>query len=230
MYDQLIIEKVASFESFGASIAERAIKAPNKKTIKETVPFSNVTYDFSAINGEVYWEERELKYVFEIIADTPAELEQKKTNFSKWVMNVMGENIYDPYDPDYHYVGTFESIDYADEDCVEKSTITVTFLAYPYKIANAATNTVCAVPALSTESFVVFNDSGHRITPTIETDCEIIIEFDGKRYSASAGTFKDDVLKLKPGTNILTIQNLFATDGTVTVSYTHLTLPTMAVV
>ncbi len=219
MFDQLIIGKKASLDDFGASLASRAISAPKKKSIKETVPFSNVTYDFSKINGELYWEERELEYVFEIIADDPASLEYKKAQFSKWVMNVMSEEIHDPYDPDFHYVGTFEDIDYEDEDCVEKTTITVTFLAYPYKIANKATNTICTVPALSEKTFAVFNDSGHKITPTIKTDCEIVIEYEAKTYSASVGTFKDNVLKLKSGGNVFTIQNLANTECTVVVSF-----------
>lgn len=138
MLDQLKIENVSSLD-FGASLAQRAIKAPAKKIIKETVPFSNVIYDFSAINGELYWEERELEYVFEIIADSPEELEEKKTAFSAWVMNVMNEHIYDPYEPNYHYIGTYSDMEYADEDCVEKTTATVKFFAYPYKVKNEET-------------------------------------------------------------------------------------------
>ena len=74
MIDQLIIGDKASCDDYGASVASRKIVPPKKKEIKETVPFSNVTYDFSAINGEQYWEERELEYTLEIIAPTPEEL------------------------------------------------------------------------------------------------------------------------------------------------------------
>ena len=42
MIDQLII----------GGLAKSKKKPPKKKSIKETVPFSNVTYDFTAINGE----------------------------------------------------------------------------------------------------------------------------------------------------------------------------------
>ena len=108
MIDQLIIGGKASFDDFGASVSERKISYPKKKSIKKTVPFANVTYDFSKINGELYWEERTLEYIFEIMADTPEMLEQKKQAFSNWVMNVMNEKIYDPFIPDYHYLGTYE--------------------------------------------------------------------------------------------------------------------------
>lgn len=56
MLDQLIIGDKSSFDDFDASVSERNISPPKKKEIKETVPFSNVTYDFSKINGELFWE------------------------------------------------------------------------------------------------------------------------------------------------------------------------------
>ena len=92
MLDQLIIADTGSYDKFGASIKEREIHAPKKKTIKDTVPFSNATYDFTAINGEIYWQERTMKYIFEIVENTPEELEERKMKFSNWVMNVMEQN------------------------------------------------------------------------------------------------------------------------------------------
>jgi predicted Ser/Thr protein kinase len=78
MLDQLIIGDKGSCDDFEASVKERVIHPPKKKSIKKTIPFSNVTHDFSAINGEVYWEERTLEYIFEIIANSAEELEEKK--------------------------------------------------------------------------------------------------------------------------------------------------------
>ena len=69
MIDQLIIGSKKSYDDFGASVSERTIHQPKKKTIKETVPFSNITHDFSGIDGEVYWEERKLEYIFENMPD-----------------------------------------------------------------------------------------------------------------------------------------------------------------
>ena len=207
MFDQLKICNKASFYDFGASLASREIKPPKKKSIKETVPFSNITYDFSAINGELYWDERTLKYVFEIIADNPESLERKKIEFSKWVMNIMNENIYDPYEPDYHYVGTFDDLEYSDEDCVEKTTATVTFSAYPYKIANKATNRIFVVPAASEKVIAIFNDSAHRITPTITTESAIVVSGSGDGYAIPAGSYVVSALALNTGANTFTIQN-----------------------
>lgn len=219
MLDQLIIGDKESYEDFDASVAERSISTPKKKSIKETVPFSNVTYDFSAINGEVYWEERELRYVFEIFADTPAELEAKKTAFANWIMNVQNENIYDPFVADYHYVGTFDSLDYADDESVEKTTATVKFLAYPYAIANMQTEYTYIIPAGSYGTFNVYNGSAHRMTPTFVTDAEINLKLDNVSYAIPKGETTDDALKLKVGANALHITNDNEAECTVIVKF-----------
>lgn len=219
MLDQLIIGSMASLDDFGASLAERAIGSPTKKEIKETVPFSNLTYDFSKINGELYWGERELTYIFEIFGDDPADLEYKKTAFANWMHNVMSENIYDPYEPDFHYVGTFDDMEYDDDESIEKTTATVSFMAYPYKIANDATNYVFTVPANGSKDVVITNDSGHRLTPTVTVDHAVTITKDSSGYVFAAGVSSDPVFSLKMGKTALSIENAEDTDCNVQISF-----------
>ena len=219
MIDQLIIGEKASFDDFGASLAKRNIKPPKKKSIKETVPHSNVTYDFSAINGEVYWEERELEYIFEMIASTPERLEEMKIAFSNWIMNVIEQNIFDPFLPDYHFVGTYEDMNFSDDDGMDKTTVTVVFLAYPYKIANLPKKYSKSIAAGATVTLNIENESSHRITPTIETDQSITIQLNGANYALSAGKYTDETLKISAGRNALTIQNTGAAACTVSVRY-----------
>lgn len=218
VYDQLIIGTISSLE-FDASVMARSISAPEKKEIKETIPFSNVTYDFSAINGEVYWKERELEYVFEIIAPSPEELETKKSLFSNWVMNVMSEEIHDPFEPEWHYVGTFSGIDYEDDESVEKTTITVTFDAYPYKIANNPTAYVIRVPAANEITEKIINASGHRLTPTFTASIPLRVTMDGVAYSMKAGETKDDSFKLPAGATDLLITNINRSDALLTIEF-----------
>lgn len=218
MLDQLKIGDKASLD-FGASVAERTISQPKKKEIKETIPFSNITYDFSAINGELYWEERQLDYVFEILADTPAELEAKKIAFANWMMNVFNEEIHDPFIKDYHFVGTFSDMVFADEEDVEKTTVTVTFSAYPYKVANEAKVYRQTIGVGSTVTMDVENNSSHRLTPTLEITGSISVTINGVTYSASSGTYKDDTLKVKVGTSSATVRNVGSSTATVTLSF-----------
>lgn len=217
MIDQLIIGDKASYDDFEASVRERKDNKPKKKSIKETVPFSNVTYDFSAINGETYWEERTLEYVFEITANTPEELEEKKRLFTSWIMNVMEAELHDPFILDYHFLATFDSIDIDDSE-IEKSTITVTFTAYPYMIANV--KKVYEFPILTREYLVVkiVNDSSHRITPTFISDVPFILSGNGVFQTFSSGERVIEELMLSVGSNELSVMAQEA-DGTMKIEF-----------
>lgn len=199
MIDQLIIGKVHSFDDYGASVSERKNNKPKKKTIKETVPFSNVTHDFSAINGELYWEERELEYVFEIVAESAEALEAKKQPFISWIMNVANEKLYDPFITDYHFLATFADIAEDDSE-IEKSVITVTFTAYPYMISDV--KRVFAFAVNSTKSVEkVTNRSSHRIVPTIVSDVECSFRIGNTTFGLPAGTITNEKLMLGVGEN-----------------------------
>lgn len=216
MIDQLIIGNKFSYDDFEASVSERRNHKPKKKSIKESLPFSNVTHDFSAIDGEVYWEDRLLEYVFEITADTPEELEEKKQPFISWIMNVMKEELHDPFINDYHFLATFSDI--AEDDTeIEKSKITVTFTAYPYMIRNYMRSFVFSM-AEAEKTSVVYNSSSHRVTPTITTDAECVVSKGGVSFAIPAGEFKDSRLALLTGKNEISFHTNSGT-GTIKIDF-----------
>lgn len=216
MTDQLIIGNRKSYDDFSASVAERVIHQPKKKTIKDTVPFSNITHDFSDIDGEVYWEERKLEYIFEILADSPEELEEKKTAFFSWIMNVKNEKLYDPFTKGYHYLATYEDCD-SDDSEIEKSTITVTFTAYPYKIADETTVITQAITT-SEKSININNTSSHRITPSFSCTVPFTITIGNSSYNFPSGATTSEAVMFQPGSTTVKMK---ATNGsgTLTISY-----------
>ena len=217
MLDQIKIGNKASFDDFEATVKYRTNNKPKKKSIKETVPFSNLTYDFSAINGELYWEERTLEYVFEIMASSAEELENKKKLFNAWVMNIMGEELYDPFIKDYHFIATFDDIDDDDSE-VEKSTITVTFTAYPYMIANKKTEYSMSIS--STQKVLeVVSDSSHKIVPTLTFNIPVTLEYNGGTYSMEAGEVVSDTFMLEAGLNTMKVKASSNGTGTFKVSF-----------
>lgn len=217
MIDQLIIGGVGSFYEYGATVRERKDVKPKKKSIKETVPFSNVTHDFSAINGEVYWEERSLEYVFEIMANTAEELEEKKQPFVSWIMNVMKEALHDPYIKNYHFIATFDDIDVDDSE-VEKATITVKFTAYPYMISNEKRHFVAWLTTAE-KTFVIDNNSSHRITPTFTSEIAFTMKKGDSSYGIPAGETTDSKFMLAPGKNVLKLQAAEEENGTLTIEF-----------
>lgn len=216
MLDQLIIGNMASYDDFGASVRERKDVKPKKKSIKETVPFSNITHDFSAINGEVYWEERSLEYIFEMIADSAEELEDMKRPFVSWIMNVMNEELHDPYIKNFHFLATYDDIEVDDSE-VEKATITVKFTAYPYMICDFPKIGVYQIPE-NDNTVTITNNSSHRITPTFKSDVECIITKGNASYGIPAGEITDDSFTFNPGINTFSVR---ATGdvGTLTVEF-----------
>lgn len=219
MLDQIIIGATGSVDSYDASVASREIGEPTRKSIKETVPFSNVTHDFSKINGEIYYDERELKYTFEIIADTPSELESKKTAFKTWVMNVFKEKLYDPFIDGYHFIATHSKTTPSDDESMLKTTLTVTFTAYPYKIADTPTTVTHTIAAGGTATLSVNNGGAHRITPTITLTDDAIITFGGTSFAAGVGTYTRDAFALEMGANSFVIQNQGTGANTVTIFF-----------
>lgn len=219
MLDQLIIGGKASFDDFGASVAKRLRKLPPKKSIKETVPFSNITHDFTAINGEIYWEEAEHEYIFEMVAPTPEQLEEMKTALSSWLMNIIKQELHDPIVPDYHYIVTYEDMSFEDEDGMEKTTATVAFSAYPYKIANYPKTHDFVIPAKNTKPVWILNESSHRITPKITADKAITLNLGNASYSMNAGTVEDEAFKLEAGMNAFTIANSNSSACNVSISF-----------
>lgn len=219
MLDQLIIGNKASNDDFGASIKTRKIKDPKKKKITKTVPFSNALYDFTKLNGEIYWEWRELEYVFEMIAPTPEELEEMKAEFSNFIMNVVEENIYDPFIPDYHFIGTYEDKSYDDDESGLKTTMTVIFLAYPYKIANVEKKKVITSASGGLQVITIYNNSSHRISPTIEVEGDVQILYNGKFYDIRNTPIVKGLFQLDVGKNVLTISDKFDTFSSLTISF-----------
>lgn len=206
MFDQLRIGDKYSYDDFLASVAERKIGKPKKKEIKETVPYSNKTYDFSAINGEIYWEERELEYILELDAETPEELEERKRALNNWLMNVMEEDLFDPYIEDYHFKATYKDGEEDDTE-VEKTTMTVIFTAYPYLLTNKEQVYSVDVPTSEPLVLTVKNNSSHRITPTLIVDAESVnFDFGGSSYSIGEGETTDSSLMVPVGESDFIIQ------------------------
>ncbi len=203
--DQLIVGGKRSYDDFEANVKEREVTAPKKKSIKETVPFSNKTYDFSKINGEIYWNERELTYVFEITANSPEELEDKKQAFTDWIMNINDEKIFDPFISDYHFIGSFDDIDFDDSE-IEKSTITVTFSAYPYMISNAEKVFTFQLTEGEEITTNLINNSSHRIIPTFTSDIDFVITKGMSSFSFPSGTTKSEKFKLEKGVSMVKMQ------------------------
>lgn len=216
MFDQLVIAGIGSMSGYDATVKERKIVDGKKKTIKGTVPFSNRTYDFSKIDGEFYWEEKSLQYNFEITADSIEELARKISRFKSWVMNVMLEELHDPFIPDYHFMATFADISVDDAE-IEKATISVSFTAYPYMISNNAKSYNYDLTAGEEKIITISNNSSHRITPTFNANIPFTLKTGDFTYSVPSGETTDNYFKLDQGENEISVTA--TNDGQLTITF-----------
>jgi phage-related protein len=128
-----------SLKDMGFTMSERAIGSPAKNKITVSVPFSNTPLDFSEIYGSQTYTERPLTYTFNIVNThnlTPEAFMMARTRLENWLMNSNGkQRLYDETMPGYYFLAEMQ--DAADiQDDWETGTLTATFTAYPFKIAD----------------------------------------------------------------------------------------------
>ena len=130
-----------SYRDFGLCIESSVISPPMRKKVTQTVPFMNGYYDFSDIGGKVFYESRTIKYSFEIIEDNIQNLEKEKNKICSWLETASQSEIYDDADPDHHFIGSTDSIDWQ-PDGENYGLITETFLCQPFRIKEDGTEEI----------------------------------------------------------------------------------------
>ncbi|TCW59005.1 hypothetical protein EC917_101259 [Bacillus thuringiensis] len=212
-----------SYNDMGYTMpAERDIGFPSKEKIIVQVPFSNVEYDFSELYGSQTYGSRELKYQFNILRRgnyTPHAMQIEKTKLINWLMNTNGrKKLYDDTIPGYYFLAEVESA--ADfQDDWETGTMTVSFRAYPFMIAELHEGNDIwdsfnfDLDVAQTTDFIVkgaltvtlLNVGTPDAVPEIKTSNSMKIIKDGVTYSVPAGVTKDKNFVLKSGENVLRI-------------------------
>jgi hypothetical protein len=136
-----------SLMDFGAVITKRNIGYPARKIVEETVPYSSVTYDFSALYGENAYSDRTLEYEFSIVCSSPTELHRRISRFINWLYSPTEKlKLHDYRDEEYDFMARCTSA--VPETNATAGIVSVTFSASPYKypIASAGHYTLSSAP------------------------------------------------------------------------------------
>lgn len=199
MRDGIQANGLHSQHDFDLCIKSRKIGLPSKKTIRQTVPFMNGYYDFSALNGSPAWTERRIEYVFDLVADTPQELEDYVETVLDWLCNIHEADIYDDTMPNYHWHGSYESGDPSYDDSGLSAELSVEFVCYPFKIAN---NPITIT--LQAGSHIVVN-TGMAVAPIVKSDAAAAIQIGTYVSSIPANTEVRLGIDLKRGKNTVVV-------------------------
>lgn len=137
--DGIRINDKHSYGDFGLELKTRNIGLPEKKSIRQTVPFMNGYYDFTALNGAPAWGERIIEYSFDVLNDNPVELDHFVSYVLDWLGNVHDADIHDDTVYGYHWHGSYQEANVAWDESGLHAEISVSFVVHPFKIANEPT-------------------------------------------------------------------------------------------
>lgn len=207
--DGIRINGKHSYGDFGLFLKSRNIGLPDKKSIRETVPFMNGYYDFSALNGAPAWNERTIEYSFDVTNDSPVELDYFVSHVLDWLANVHDEDIHDDTVYGYHWHGSYDSANVNWDETGMAAEIKVSFVVHPFKIADEPTEYT-----LTAGTHKIINN-GMAVAPYVLSSAAAAIQIGTYVSSISANQKIQLEIDLERGENNVLITG----DGTVTLSY-----------
>ena len=207
--DGIRINDKHSYGNFGLYLKSRNIGLPEKKSIRQTVPFMNGYYDFSALNGAPAWNERTLEYAFDVTNDNPVELDYFVSHVLDWLGNIHDVDIYDDTTYGYHWHGSYNDANVKWDDSGQLAEISVSFVVHPFKIANDAT-----VKTMTAGTYTI-NNPGMSVSPIVKSTTSAAIQIGNYVSSIPANQEIRLKIDLERGDNTVLITG----SGTVTFSY-----------
>lgn len=206
-----------SYKDYDLTIASRKINTPEKRKITKNVPYMNGDYDFSLLYGDQCYDEREVEYTFNLIADSRIALNYRKTEIINWLMNSSKEKLYDDEFPGYYLLA--ECINSENELLKNDSTITCKFKCYPFFISDDYVGndlwdpfnfemdyaTQNAFVVNGTSSVNIYNPGALNISPQVICSGDMKVVKGGTNYFFKAGVTTDYRFKLGKGLNNLVI-------------------------
>ena len=197
-----------SWRDFGLIRISKEIGSPKIKTKEVEVQGSSVILDFTEAFGDVEYGQRPLEFEFKTIVPQ----EEFMDVFSKVQDALHGRrmDISLDEDSDHYYSGRIEVSPFTNEKNIGIISVSCTCEPWKYK----KVETVVAQPVDGSVTIILSN-SRKKAVPTIATNAEMTIEFDGYSGTYSAGTFIIPELELVQGENTVTVT------GTGNITFTY---------
>lgn len=172
-----------SWYQFHAVISSSEKTVPEKKLVEETVPYSNVTYDFSCLNNKQTYKDRTLKYTFTLLGSS-RHIRQKYDDFVSWLYTPSERiPLRDDEEEGYHYLAKCTAIskpEYKGGTCK----LTATFTAYPLRIPDRPS-------VIYTEETAVWPDVNFDGSADA-ADAALILQYAAEAGSGSSEMFTDE--------------------------------------
>jgi len=194
-----------SYGDWGLILNQFLMSEPNPKEVYIDVPGGDSSIDLTEyLTGDIAYEDREFSATFGIVY--PGETMDEITAIRSYIHGKK-MRIELPDDPAYYYTGRCKVSTSKSYPFVY---LEVTARCEPWKYKKLLTTYNVTIDIAGSKSIVCKN-SRKRVIPTITTDGEITITFDGNNYTLGAGTHRiTNIVFVEGGNNITFTGN----DGT----------------
>lgn len=193
-----------SYSDFKMILEKRTIYPPNKKKIKEDVPFMNGIYDFSTVgtNGEIVYGERQIFVSLGFMTRSKELLAILFSSIFTWLMDSGKQQLIFDDIADYYFLAEVEEISNLDE-FVRTGKLEIKFIAEPFKYGvnlegsdiwdtfNFETDVLqdTEFDVVDTKTVNIIN-VGRSVIPTINVDATMSVILNSKTYNLSIGDNK----------------------------------------
>lgn len=129
----IIFDQFDSIAS-GWWLESREAPTPKEKEITVDIPYSQGLQDFSILNEQRFFSNRELKYKL-VLSDGDYNFRKAKENEAKRALMYAGfKTLYDTHNPGFVWRAKCSEVEADDDEKEETITLTVKFTAYPFAI------------------------------------------------------------------------------------------------
>jgi hypothetical protein len=222
-YDVMFDNK-GSYTDFGLKFKSYDITMPEAKTTLVSVPGSNVTLDYTEMNGDVFYERRKLTMVFGLSASYEG-WHDAVSAFANYI-NGQKRKIILPTDNSFYYIGRSQILPKKTDRVL--GTVTVEALVYPYKkelldgtedwdwdTFDFENGIIREYSEITVPGTLVIDGRREKVIPTFSCSANMTVTYNGTTYNLAAGENTIYSLALGDGEHELT----FAGSGKVTVGY-----------
>lgn len=214
-----IIEKFDFFDfdsrEGGWWLVSRSAPSPMEKEILEVIPYSQGVLDFSMINNDRYFNNRDVTYqLIYVGADYPTRKGLENGLKDKLMTKGIGV-INDTHDANLHWLGKCKSVSVDDDQKNQKLTATIVFDCYPYAISDLqegndiwdefnfdsdiAQRTKYDIDGSQTINLI--NIGAHTADVILIVDGNITVSGEFGNVNLATGTYVDTIVVLTQGAN-----------------------------
>lgn len=200
-------------------LISRDAPTPSEKEITESVPYMQGVYDFSTLNFDRYFDNREVTYQVMLFENEYENRKHPEQDIKRSLMKLDIQPLYDTHDQGYHWLGKCKSVTV--EDDAEKGTLscTIVFDCYPFAIYNSAEGSdiwddvyfphwifqETKYTVNGSQSISLFNIGSRSVECEMVVTGDITVIGDFGSVELTSGDYQDTQIVLAMGENHLTL-------------------------